>query len=361
MHEKHSHNVQKNGPDGKPLQRQLFGDNVTGFGTEIALPSIQKNPMMPFLFGSSEKMKELERRIAFISRSGLPVLIEGACGTGKESLAERLHEQSGIKGDFVRVLCQPSGLVVRGPGKSSEVSDPGQLYASVRGSLFLKNVHLLSSDAQQQFLSAVEQSSEFDQSHTEAAAARLISSATETLEESVEHRGFLSALYYRLSVHRVSLPPLRERIQDIPELFRLMVLRAANGTTPAPAISSRVLDALMEYEWPGNLRELHNMARTCVATGDTEELIAELASRTKAPLTANAAEGAHLSLREQVRGASQKLESEIILRTLERHRWNRRRAAASLRISYRALLYKMKNCNLRIEPQSAREGTEGQL
>ena len=116
-----------------------------------------------------------------------------------------------------------------------------------------------------------------------------------------------------------------------------------------------MLDAMLVYDWPGNLRELQNIARTFVVMGDAEEIIAELDSRLRmrpAVLPAQAS----LSLKEQVKGASQKLESEIILRTLERHRWNRRRAAQSLKISYRSLLYKMKSCNLRVEAQAAPEG-----
>jgi two-component system response regulator AtoC len=113
---------------------------------------------------------------------------------------------------------------------------------------------------------------------------------------------------------------------------------------------------LMAYDWPGNLRELQNIAKAYVASGDADEIIAELGSRSLAVATGSPALDDNWSLKQQVKGAAQKLESEIILRTLERHHWNRRRAAKTLQISYRSLLYKMKTCNLRIEPRTAPVG-----
>lgn len=292
--------------------------------------------------------------------SGLPVLIEGACGTGKEALAERIHELSGNSDGLVRVLCRQSGLSFQAPGAQNGSCDLSHLYRSSRGTLFLKNVHLLSAAAQEQFLTTLEQTADEFDGKEGPPVARLISTAAEPLEPFVTRREFNAALYYRLSVYRVSLPLLRERVSDIPELFAQMVRRVANGNGAAPPVPARLTEMLAAYDWPGNLRELRNVARTYVVTGDAEEIIAELGGRLhqskfETPAVAPSG-GVKLSLKEQVRGASQKLESEIILRTLERHRWNRRRAAESLQISYRSLLYKMKNCNLRMEPQGVREG-----
>jgi two-component system, NtrC family, response regulator AtoC len=312
--------------------------------------------MTPFLFGSNDRMKDLERKIAMLARSGLPVLIEGACGSGKEALAELLHQLSGAPGDFTRVLCRQSGPVVHGAaGSANGAGDLSQLYSSCRGTLFLKGIHLLSPAVQEQFLSALEQSTDSFDGKSGLTAPRLVSSATEPLEPFVSRQAFHAALYYRLSVYRVSLPPLRERAADIPELFARMVERAANGESVPPP-PARLIDTLMAYEWPGNLRELSNVARAYVVAGEAEEIMAELGSRSHARRPPVAAEPDRLSLKERVRGASQKLESEIILRTLEQNRWNRRRAAQSLKISYRSLLYKMKNCNLRVETQTTPGG-----
>ena len=313
--------------------------------------------MMPFVFGTSERMKDLERRVGFIARSGLPVLLEGASGTGKEMLAELLHESSGKAGGFVRVLCRQSGPVIQSPPHNGNgAGDLSQLYESAHGTLFLKNVHLLAPAVQEQFLTALEQQSDSD-ANSNGVRVRLISSTTEALDPFIERRQFLAGLYYRLSVCRISLPPLRERIQDIPELFETMLRRYSDGGQPPPC-PSHLLDALSSHAWPGNVRELLNVARTYVVTRDADQIAAELGGLLRPAHPTGSSNGLQLSLKEQVRGASQKLETEIILRTLERHRWNRRRAAQSLRISYRSLLYKMKSCNLRVETQSTPEGTE---
>jgi transcriptional regulator with PAS, ATPase and Fis domain len=124
---------------------------------------------------------------------------------------------------------------------------------------------------------------------------------------------------------------------------------------PAARLPARALDALSGYAWPGNLRELENVARLFVLAGSAEELLRELERRQSELEMLRGENKAPVPLKEQVKRASKKLESEIILRTLERHRWNRRRAAQSLQISYRSLLYKMKNCEIRFESEAQPE------
>jgi two-component system response regulator AtoC len=320
--------------------------------------------LIPFVFGSHERMKDLERRVGSIARSGLPVLIEGATGTGKEAMAELLHELSGLGNGITRVLCRKSGPVVV-PGVSmlngtqaggAGAMDLSELYRRAQGTVFLKNVHLLSPTAQEQLMAALDhEAASRDRNGEHPPAKRLVSSATEPLAPLVKRRELSPALYHRLSVYRINLPLLRERGEDIPELFTHMVRHAANGSGAAPPVTTRLLDALLAYDWPGNLRELQNIARTYVITAQDEETIAELSSRSRLEPRLTAQRDSR-SLKELVRGASQKLESEIILETLAKHHWNRRRAALALQISYRSLLYKMKSCNLRIEPQTAPEG-----
>jgi len=311
--------------------------------------------LIPFVFGSHERMKDLERRVGSIARSGLPVLIEGATGTGKEALAELLHELSGLRGGVTRVLCRKSGpLSVPGVSMMDAPRDLSDIYRDTPGTIFLKNVHLLSPSAQEQLMEALDYEA-VSRDAARTPATRLVSSATEPLAPLVKKRELSAALYHRLSVYRISLPPLRERREDIPEIFAHMVRQAANGSAASPPVTPRLLDALLAYDWPGNFRELQNIARTYVIVAHDEEAITELNHRTRLePRPMPPSE--NRSLKELVRGASQKLESEIILEALAKHHWNRRRAALALQISYRSLLYKMKSCNLRIEPQTAPEG-----
>jgi DNA-binding NtrC family response regulator len=143
------------------------------------------------------------------------------------------------------------------------------------------------------------------------------------------------------------VPPLRERSRDIPELFvRMMEEMMDGGERTVPAPSSALMEVLRGYSWPGNLRELRNTVRSYLLAPDADGLMAEIRSRSAAQMTIRSDE-TQLALKEQVRRASRRLEAEIILRSLERYRWNRRRTARSLKISYRSLLYKMKECNIR--------------
>jgi len=311
----------------------------------------------PFVFGNHHRMRDLGRRIGFIARSGLPVMIEGTSGTGKEALAELLHESGGTPGAFTRIICRKSGPASYPAGSMvNSAADLSVLSSRRPGTVFLKNVYLLSPAEQDQLLAVLEEIAARQNGNHRVAAPRIISSTTESLEPLVSRRELNPALYHRLSVYRIYLPPLRERREDIPELFTHMVCSAVNGGSAPKPLPSALVEGLMAYDWPGNLRELHNIARTYVVTADADEIIAELSDRSRLAASASPGQLDHPSLKEQVKGASQKLESEIILRTLERHRWNRRRAAQSLQISYRSLLYKMKNCNLRIEAQAAPEG-----
>jgi two-component system response regulator AtoC len=307
-----------------------------------------------FVFGRHERMKDIERRIEFIARSGLPVLIEGASGTGKEALALLLHDLSGVGARLTKIICRKSGAVAYSMNGAANLSE---VYTSAGGTLFLKNVHLLSLMDQEQLLAALEQAAEANDGKSQSAAAtRLVSSTTESLNSPIVRSELNPALYHRLSVYRLSLPPLRERHEDIPEMFDRMVQSVVNSHGSPPALTAQLVSALIAYDWPGNLLELQNMARTYVVTGNAEEIIAELNNRTQQTTAVSRVQRDSRSLKEQVKGASQRLESEIIMQTLERHHWNRRRAAESLQISYRSLLYKMKTCNLRLQVQTAQEG-----
>src|SRR5271154_4876605 len=114
--------------------------------------------LMPFIFGSHRVMKDLERRIGSIARSRLPVSIEGASGTGKEALAELLHNISGMEAAFTRILCRKTGPVVySGSSIKNGEANLGDIFPAARGTVFLKNIHLLAAVEQEQLLAALEQ------------------------------------------------------------------------------------------------------------------------------------------------------------------------------------------------------------
>jgi DNA-binding NtrC family response regulator len=292
--------------------------------------------MTTLVVGRSPLMKELQRKVESVAGSDLPVLIEGEDGTGKQSLAEHIHRTSRKRGELRPLYCAlpDADALDFNPFLATDLA--------ARGTLLLKHVGRLPQSVQERLLAAIQAGL-----GAENSPWRLLSTSVEPLEQLLARGQFSPELYFRLAVCKLRLPPLRDRKTDLPELFRVMAMRA--GCTSRPAPSERLLRALAEYSWPGNLRELHNFAKSYAVFPDEHQIIHDLESRTRLLNLRPADDPGALSLREQVRRASRQLESEIILKALERHRWNRRRAAQTLRISYRALLYKMKGCNLRTD------------
>ena len=286
--------------------------------------------MKMFILGSSPIMRDLQRKIGQIACMPVSVLIEGETGTGKETLARHIHAMAAPAGAFTRCACAA--------GNAFPMLEDA---ARIKGWIFFKYVNRLDSAAQEQLLTVI------DREWGEGAWQRVISSSSQPLDSLVAQNRFNAALYHHLAGARVVVPPLRERPADIPELFQAFVEEhAASAGVPQPSPSDEFLNHLGCYSWPGNVLELSNMAAIFAVSGSSAEMTEELRRRSQAVWPAVPA---RLPLKEQVRRASRALESGIILRTLQNHRWNRRRTAETLNISYRSLLYKMKACNLRGE------------
>jgi two-component system response regulator AtoC len=294
---------------------------------------------MDFFFGHTEGLQELAIRAERMARSSAPILIEGETGTGKERLAQYLHVMRG-QGELVKCLCDAApSPAIYGGGTRHGASVLDRLPEAGRDTLLLKRVHRLPAAAQERILLLLEE--------IRGPLPFLISTASESLEPLATAGRFLPELLYRLAAYRLSIPPLRERRGDIPQLFQVLLTEASHQMgVPSTAPDARALEALLSYSWPGNLRELQNVARSYLLAPHSAELEAEL-ERRRLGRFAQPAGGNPTALKEQVKQVSKRAEGEIILRTLERHRWNRRRTAEALRISYRSLMYKMKNCDIR--------------
>jgi len=177
---------------------------------------------------------------------------------------------------------------------------------------------------------------------SDAMSVRLISSAATSLESEVEAGQFRRELYFRLNGACLRLPPLRERVDDIPSLAEYFLNKYSTVLKrPAPVLSEEVFEALSAYNWPGNIRELENLARKMVVFGNVQIALNDLQVHGD-PTYRSAAVTQESSLKVAARAASKKAERDLILRALERTRWNRKRAARDLQISYKSLLYKIK-------------------
>jgi len=220
------------------------------------------------------------------------------------------------------------------------------------GSLFLDEISNLDLPSQTRLLDILPDGT---RTTTETCASmRIISSTTRNLEEEMRNGRFREELYYRINGVNLRLPPLRQRKEDISGLLDFFLKKYASlFGRPEPRLSSETTDLLLKHSWPGNIRELENVARKIVAMGNEQLAIADLSNGVVpkvAGLAADPSSGnGHAtgrSLKEASREASQHAERELILKQLERTRWNRKRTARDLQISYKALLYKLKQLGL---------------
>jgi transcriptional regulator with PAS, ATPase and Fis domain len=165
------------------------------------------------------------------------------------------------------------------------------------------------------------------------------------LEEALHQGGLRKDLFYRLNGVCLRLPPLRERKEDIPGLVEFLLRKDSSLIgRPQPSLSSQALQTLQEYSWPGNIRELENIVKRIVVLGN-DSPVSDLRSLVTGTRCLNG-DTEKLSLKQAGRTASRQAEKELILKVLTRTHWNRKRAAMQLQISYKALLYKLRQMGL---------------
>jgi two-component system response regulator AtoC len=203
--------------------------------------------------------------------------------------------------------------------------------------LYLEEVGDLSLEGQQELLSFI---SRAEGDGNQSQYARLVCGTERDLEVEVREGRFREDLHYSISKLSLRLPPLRQRKDDLLHLLSFFLTRyAAEFRCAIPALSLETQQRFLEYSWPGNLRELQEVARVIVLVGDEALAMGGLRSLLTKGQRQN---GERLSLKEVSKAASREAEKQLILQVLTRTRWNRRRAAHELQISYKALLYKLK-------------------
>jgi two-component system response regulator AtoC len=288
----------------------------------------------------SEPMRVLERTMARIAPTSLPILLVGECGTGKAFLAHQIHQLSLRRDEpLARVIC--SGLAADGvAGHFSVPNGKKGNGAAGRGTLFLKEISELSGASQRSLLYSIPEGDGGPGGEFEG--PRLISSTRVDLEEEVSAGRFRSELYYRLKGACLHLPALRERKEDVPELAELLLSKHAKlQGRPRPSLDAEDLALLQQWSWPGNIRELENVIKQVVILNDPKGVLLELLADPKES-RAPAAPANGLALKAATRAASRRVEEQLILDALTKTRWNRKRAAQDLQISYKSLLSKLK-------------------
>jgi two-component system response regulator AtoC len=297
-----------------------------------------------FVYGQAPAVRSLNALIEEISETDLSVLIVGESGTGKDIYARLIHGLSGLREAPLRkVNCAAldAGRLLA-ELREELVSSGGNGEATPR-TLFLDCVHELDATAQRALLSLLPDGE--PKGSGGKPATRFIFSTSRNLEKEIEAGRFRRELYFRINDVILRLPPLRERKEDIPQLLEYFFQKHSNELKKAPEMGDEVHELLVAYDWPGNIRELENFAKKILAVGDAALALGDMrANLSTVRATDETLRGSSLKIAS--RAASRGAERELIQKALEQTHWNRKRAAQELQISYKSLLYKIKQTGL---------------
>lgn len=299
--------------------------------------------ILAFVEGVSACMRPVEVVIRELAQRDVPVLLLAERGAGKHATAQRIHAMSRRSTEpFQRFKCstlEPRDLELA----RADSAQADSARSNHAGTIYLDELADLKEDCQEYLLETLPVTDGL--AGADDGRARLICGSARDLDVELKRGRLREDLYYRISGVSLRLPPLRQRKEDIPFLMGYFLRKYARDfRRPVPDLSAETLRVFLDYSWPGNLRELEDAARVLVALGDENVAMGGLRALLRKPDAGG--NGAATSLKAAAKAASREAEKELILNALARTRWNRRRAAAELKISYKALLYKLKQIGL---------------
>jgi two-component system response regulator AtoC len=308
------------------------------------------------LFGRSLAMTEVRSLAGKVCNINAPVLLCGDGGTGKEALARWIHIHSrNADGQFVKVNCAaiPGALLEselfgyeKGAFTGAHASKPGRVEQAQNGTLFLDEIADLEPGLQSKLLQFLQDGrfSRIGGEEEKLVETRLICATNKDLQNEIDGGTFRADLYYRINVVRMRLPRLRERSEDIPmiaEYFRTQFQeRFAKPTEP---LSKAMLQYLQNLDWPGNIRELSNGIARHVLIGAEAKILQEPVAQQRGPGRKSLRGAEAVPLKQIAKEAVREKEKGFILEALQANQWNRRKTAQALKISYRTLIYKIRN------------------
>ena len=317
---------------------------------------------MSFLVASPQMLK-IRQQILQIAPVDVPVFISGESGVGKEVVARMIHLRSTRRQQaFVKVNCAalPGELLEselfgyeQGAFTGAVRAKPGKFELANKGTIFLDEIAEMPPHLQAKLLHVL-QDNQFSRLGARGGIqvdVRVLAATNVHVADAMRSGRFREDLYYRLSVLSLHVPPLRERTDEIPMLFRhFLVKYSEKFQKPVPEPTEHLLEATLRYAWPGNLRELENFVKRYVILEDNDGSLKELLELTEAQQRVSPREEVRVpeqqGLKALVRGLKDEAEMEAIAGALEKTNWCRKDAARMLGISYKALLYKMRQFNL---------------
>ncbi|SDF46233.1 sigma-54 interaction domain-containing protein [Terriglobus roseus] len=338
---------------------------------------IEDMPNNRYFLTASPAMWRIYENVCLLAAVNVPVLILGESGVGKDVIANLLHKRSRRAAHpFCSVNCAalPSDLLESelfgyeaGAFTGAVKAKPGKFEQADKGTILLDEIGEMSAPMQAKLLHVLQDGrySRLGARSVSQADVRVIAATNVNIEDAIADKLFREDLYYRINAFTIEVPPLRERREEIPYLVEEMMKRQSAVLNQEPVyISPRMMTVLQEYQWPGNLRELGNAVTRMQVLKGHESSLADIESK-----MVGRTSGVHAcavdtqertnnvnEMRSIVRNFRDQTESRLIQQALEEARWNRRQAAVALRISYRALLYKIDQYRLKDTRISVRVG-----
>lgn len=343
------------------LKRYLSLPSEADASTPAVICEIEELDNDTYFLAATPAMKKIRSEIGLLANVDIPVLILGESGTGKEVVARFIHKRSArAHRPFMKVNCAAlpgdlleSELFGYEPGAftGAQKSKPGKFELCNKGTLLLDEIGEMPPTLQAKLLHVL-QDGEFSRLGSRTSIrvdVRILAATNIDVQQHIANKLLREDLYYRLNAFTINVPPLRERKEEIPFLLKQLMSRMAEsyGRPPLP-ITPALLEACQQSSWPGNVRELGNFVKRYIVLGDEKMAIAELKrSEEMAQESAANAQPVSQDLKSMVRGLKDEAEMEAIQRVLTQTGWNRKRAATVLNISYKALLYKIRQYGLK--------------
>ena len=309
------------------------------------------NAQDELLIGDSAVMLSLKESINKLARSMAPVYIQGESGVGKELVAQRIHKNGPREqGAFIPVNCGavPTELLeseffghIKGSFTGATADKDGLFVAASGGTLFLDEIAELPINMQVKLLRAIQEKAvkPIGAAHEIPIDVRILSASHKSLKQEIEQGSFRKDLYYRLNVIELEVPPLRERISDVPKLTH-HILNKISQQHPVN-ISKAAIEKLQSYHFPGNVRELENILERAIAMSEGNTLNPDDIDM---PNSIN--ERQELNDSPNLTENLMEHEKNLILDALEKTKWNRTAAAKILGVSFRTLRYRLKKMGI---------------
>jgi len=345
----------------KPFQKAELDtviDQCLGKNKENYSSDVEELTDEVFFVAASPAMRKIRSQAALVAGVDIPVLMLGESGTGKEVVARLVHKLSPrAHRTFLKVNCAavPADLLESelfgyeaGAFTGANHAKPGKFELCNKGTILLDEIGEMPPLLQAKLLHVLQdqQFSRLGSRSVIKVDVRILAATNINIPEALATKRLREDLYYRLNAFTLQLPPLRERKEEIPILLKHFMSRMSEEYARPPLpLSANMLQACQDYGWPGNLRELNNFIKRYLVLGDENLAIQELKPRDnvhgKAEVSSNPNE-APGGLKSVARGAKDEAEAEAIKVALDQTNWNRKQAAALLQISYKALLYKIR-------------------